>query len=804
MRRTIIRYINLCLILTFRLICLPVKKRFPTLQHLEDAGILQGRERLIFEKMDRDVSTHPKYWMPLVWAGSIVTRARKENRIANDYMMMALIEQIDKFRGMAGACLNYDWVCIPLVYTQVVTLAVYTFLLSTLMGRQFLDPEKSYPGHEVDLVFPAFTILQFFFYMGWLKVAEALINPYGEDDDDFEVNWMIDRNLQVSYLIVDEMHAEHPEMVRDQFWEDLYPELPYTAAAEETRTDPIIGSTANYEVPSDEAEFLPLSSSEDEDEGSEDRFNLLKNSQQDLTEVVVDNLVRKKKGGGGSASKSSSKHTSPKRSKRRPSEDSDFVSRSKPIEIHPSIATVKRGEFGSILSVNKRSMNRPLAQSAANSNSGISLVSRLHSVIRGNRGGPGSVFGNSHISLMSRASRQAGKRSRKPSSLMGRSTSRVSNNSQTQDGQDNPLCNDNAPSNVSESESHSEEESMFKFSRSSMSSVDHLHESSNDLVNRRKNSRDLRRRKKHSLPSGLQSPGVPGSSKVNEKVCKNCPPPGSPRGSITRGTGSFNDYNQALIRKLELMHNFTSEAVRLLRTESDSGIHAANRLDDSQYMFSMLEQNHEELRQLLLKRLNPRPQRNSTVSTTVGSPPSTSGDPAMGEAGSGPGTGEITNNAFQYELEKPLEPSQVGDDNSVTSMSNDGNLAIDEDLEEEEDKSQEGSTVMYNDNLSVQDHDSSVSPLEDETNSGSNAHGGATGNEPEEHATTWNELDTIEEQPELGYTSETEYDSYKDSSKANRNKKNTLDPLLEENLCEPMTPEEPIKQDKNDNGNSAA
>lgn len=53
---------------------------------------------------------------------------------------------------------------------QVVTLAVYTFFFTCLIGRQFLDPELHLPGHDLDLYIPIFTLLQFFFYAGWLKV----------------------------------------------------------------------------------------------------------------------------------------------------------------------------------------------------------------------------------------------------------------------------------------------------------------------------------------------------------------------------------------------------------------------------------------------------------------------------------------------------------------------------------------------------------------------------------------------------------------------------------------------------------
>jgi len=130
---------------------------------------------------------------------------------------------------------------------------VHTFFATTLFGRQYLNPtlyDKDTGGDSIslnewhmlvltdsetrgknyvnlvgynneigDFYVPIFTILQFIFYMGWLHVAKSIINPFGDDDEDIELNYIVDRNLQLSYIMVEDDPAAGEAAEEDPYTE---------------------------------------------------------------------------------------------------------------------------------------------------------------------------------------------------------------------------------------------------------------------------------------------------------------------------------------------------------------------------------------------------------------------------------------------------------------------------------------------------------------------------------------------------------------------------------------------------------
>ncbi|KIH45383.1 hypothetical protein ANCDUO_24576 [Ancylostoma duodenale] len=64
-----------------------------------------------------------------------------------------------------------------------------------------------------DFVIPGYAIYEFIFFVGWLKVAQVMLNPFGMDEDDFEIDWLVERNLQIGYSYMDAMFDKVPPLV---------------------------------------------------------------------------------------------------------------------------------------------------------------------------------------------------------------------------------------------------------------------------------------------------------------------------------------------------------------------------------------------------------------------------------------------------------------------------------------------------------------------------------------------------------------------------------------------------------------
>jgi len=279
LRRSLMRWMNLAMILVLRSISSAVKQRFPTLDHVVEAGFMTVNEKKLFESVP--ANEFNTYWVPCTWFIFRLQEATKQGRLLNQYALESIMREFCEFRAKCGLLWCYDWVSIPMVYTQVVTLATYLFFIFTLIGRQKIQgygvrdngkDVRMASGRipiDIDLYIPIFTVLQFFFYMGLLKVAEQLINPFGDDDEDFELNWLIDRHVKASFLGCDVlMNPERiPPLVKDYYWDKQDCPIPYTEAAMKFKVKTYKGSADEMKVPEDKCLMVMPEIEEEENLG---------------------------------------------------------------------------------------------------------------------------------------------------------------------------------------------------------------------------------------------------------------------------------------------------------------------------------------------------------------------------------------------------------------------------------------------------------------------------------------------------------------------------------------------------------
>ena len=103
-------------------------------------GIMRPDELSMFQRLDHKVSAN-KWFLPLIWTSDILKLGLEEGRLRPQCVTSMLMEVV-RIREALTTILSYDWVSVPLVYTQLVTLAVYSYFLAAVFGAQWVQPEQ--------------------------------------------------------------------------------------------------------------------------------------------------------------------------------------------------------------------------------------------------------------------------------------------------------------------------------------------------------------------------------------------------------------------------------------------------------------------------------------------------------------------------------------------------------------------------------------------------------------------------------------------------------------------------------------
>lgn len=217
MRKQIIRYCILSYVLCMRRLSLTMRERFPTLEDIVRSELMRPDEQARIGNEDQPERFGSRWWLPLKWNAEIIHKALGDGIITSASGYTNLLLFVSNYRSALNDVETYGHIQVPLVYSQVVTLAVYVYFAISLIGDQTLIARPGAAGPEpVHIWLPLFLSLKFLFFFGWLRVAETLYNPFGDDDEDFSMDELLDRHAKVAMEIVDD-EEPMPPIQKDDF-----------------------------------------------------------------------------------------------------------------------------------------------------------------------------------------------------------------------------------------------------------------------------------------------------------------------------------------------------------------------------------------------------------------------------------------------------------------------------------------------------------------------------------------------------------------------------------------------------------
>ena len=132
LRRSLMRWMNLAMILVLRSISSAVKQRFPTLDHVVEAGFMTVNEKKLFESVP--ANEFNTYWVPCTWFIFRLQEATKQGRLLNQYALESIM------RVRQGWCfLLLQFICSRIALSARAKSQSKAFIVFFPSGRYLVD-----------------------------------------------------------------------------------------------------------------------------------------------------------------------------------------------------------------------------------------------------------------------------------------------------------------------------------------------------------------------------------------------------------------------------------------------------------------------------------------------------------------------------------------------------------------------------------------------------------------------------------------------------------------------------------------
>ncbi|PAA66600.1 hypothetical protein BOX15_Mlig003811g1 [Macrostomum lignano] len=178
--------------------------------------IITPSEIAVFEERARQARGpySIEYELPMHWAVAVAQQALAEGFICTYEAYRFLLGTFSDWSSLLSTVNKYANKNLPLVYTQVVIIAVYTWFFIEVVATQTLlerhgplnatTPDGGVPDGQIpyvrqywtDLYVPVFALVKLLFVLGWFKVAFILMDPYAADVDDLPFSDILNSNLR--------------------------------------------------------------------------------------------------------------------------------------------------------------------------------------------------------------------------------------------------------------------------------------------------------------------------------------------------------------------------------------------------------------------------------------------------------------------------------------------------------------------------------------------------------------------------------------------------------------------------------